>query len=302
MAPLKKKLLAAVDGSEGALSAIRYAGHILAPGSAELVLFHVMAPPPPLYREAADPLLQRAQAVWQRKQEREAEAVLSGAQGAATAAGFAAEDVSVKSQAAIIGIARDILAEAHRGQYDAVLMGRRGVGRMEELFIGSVSNKVLSASSLPLWLVEGRHLPLPVLVAVDGSKAGGRAVDHAGFMLEGRSDVPVTLLHVQPHVLLGPPPDPAYCSGEEAEQAFPFLAEAKSELVQAGLPADKVHVSACRWGRDPAWELLREARQGGYGTVVLGRRGLTGAKAFLLGSVSTKLVYTARQMAVWVVP
>jgi nucleotide-binding universal stress UspA family protein len=300
MTQLKKKILCAVDGSEGALNAIRYAGQMLA-GSAELVLFHVMPPAPPLYREASDPALQRAHAAWKRKQEQAAEAILAGAEGAACAAGFAAADVKPRHQQAMIGVARDILAEAYKGNYDAVLMGRLGAGLVRDLFIGSVSHKVLQHARIPLWLVEGRHLALPVLVGVDGSERSQRAVDHLGFMLEGRPDIPVTLFHVQPPLPLGGQ-DRGVCSGKEAERDFPFLARAAEELHRAGLPEERVHVSACRRGRDPARELLREAREGGYGTVVLGRRGLTGAKAFFLGSVSSKLVSGTRQMAVWVVP
>jgi nucleotide-binding universal stress UspA family protein len=301
MTDIKKKVLAAVDGSEGALSAIRYAGQVLPAGSAEIVLLHVMPPAPPLYREATDALLQKTHAVWRRKQEKAAQEVLSAAESVAHQAGFRGPDARTKRQAAVIGVARDILVEGARGHYDAVIMGRRGLGLMEDLFIGSVSNKVLSHSRIPLWLVEGKHLARPVLVAVDGSEQSARSVDHAGFMLAA-SDLPITLFHVQPPLLLAPPPDPQVCSGEEALREFPFLAEAREELLGAGVPDYKIHVSACRRGRDPARELLQEVRQGGYGTIVLGRRGLSGAKGFLLGSVSTKLVFSARQMAVWVVP
>ncbi len=304
MTPLKKKILAAVDGSEGSLNAIRYCGRLLAPGAAELVLFHVMPPAPPLYRNATDETLRRAHAAWRGKQAAAADETLSAASGAACAAGFAAEDVKPKRQEAVIGVARDILAEGHRGSYDALLMGRRGLGLMEDLIIGSVSNKVLQGSGLPLWLVEGRHLPLPVLIAVDGSEQAMRAVDHAGFILEGRDDVPVTLFHVPPPLpgAARGPVSPEACSGEVAERDYPFLARAREELLRAGVPEASVRVSACRRGRDPSRALLREAHEGGYGTVVLGRRGLTGARAFFLGSVSSKLVSGARQMAVWVVP
>lgn len=301
MSELKKKILAAVDGSEGALAAIRYAGQMLPSGTAEIVLFHVMPPAPPLYREAADPMLQQAHASWRRRQEREAQEVLSTAESVAHQAGFTGANVRTKKHPAVIGVARDILAEGARGHYDAVVMGRRGLGLMEDLFIGSVSNKVLSHSSIPLWLVEGKHLARPVLVALDESEDAMRAVDHVGLMLAG-SDIPVTLFHVQPPQLFAPPLEPEVCSGEEVLRDFPFLAEARRQLVEAGIGEHLIHVSACRRGRDAARELLREAREGGYGTIVLGRRGITGAKAFLLGSVSTKLVYSARQMAVWVVP
>jgi len=302
MIQVKKKILAAVDGSEGALNAVVYAGGLLAPGSCEVVLFHVMPPAPPLYREATDPTLRQAGIAWGRKQERQAIEIIEAAVATALRAGFLPGDVSGKRPPAAIGVARDILVEAARGDYDAVVMGRRGLGMMEDLFIGSVSHKVLQHTHLPLWLVEGRHLPLPILVGLDAGSSSLRTIDHLGFILGGATHVPVTLFHVQPPALLAPALEPERCEGAEAEREFPFLAEAKRELIEACLPADMIHISACARGRDPARELLREAHEGGYGTVVMGRRGLTGARAFFLGSVSSKLVSSARQMAVWVVP
>jgi Universal stress protein family. len=41
--------------------------------------------------------------------------------------------------------------------------------------------------------------------------------------------------------------------------------------------------------------------EGGFGTVVIGRRGVSKAEEFLFGSVSTKVMHLAKDCAVWVV-
>jgi nucleotide-binding universal stress UspA family protein len=41
---------------------------------------------------------------------------------------------------------------------------------------------------------------------------------------------------------------------------------------------------------DPAEEILRVAKDGGYDLIVVGHRGLSPVKAFLLGSVSNQVV------------
>lgn len=40
---------------------------------------------------------------------------------------------------------------------------------------------------------------------------------------------------------------------------------------------------------------------GGYGTIVLGRRGLSQVEKFTMGSVSSKTLQLAEEMAVWIV-
>ncbi|MFH0810672.1 MAG: universal stress protein [Pseudomonadota bacterium] len=299
---MKKRILAAVDGSEQSLDAIRHAGGVLFPGSTELILCHIMPRKPPVYSDNTDVSLQQAYSAWFHKVRQAADCAMSAARSAADAAGFLAKDVRLKCQPAMAGVARDILEEAYKADCDAVLMGRRGLGAIDHFLMGSVSNRLVEQSRLPLWLVEGRHLPPGVLVGINNSEEALAAVDVLGFMLEDRPEIPVTLLYVQPPALLAGQPDPSICAGSEAEKDFPFLAKAKEELMKAGLAEGNIRVSACRRGRDPARELLREAHEGGHGTVVTGRRGLRGMKAFLLGSISSRLISRARQMAVWVIP
>ena len=51
-----------------------------------------------------------------------------------------------------------------------------------------------------------------------------------------------------------------------------------------------------------AMDILREAQEGGYGTIVMGRRGLSKVREFLLGRVTNKVLQGAENFAVWIVP
>ena len=57
----------------------------------------------------------------------------------------------------ITGLAPDILNEAQHSRYDALLVGRRGLSKAQELFLGSVSNQLVQhAVNVPLWIIDGR--------------------------------------------------------------------------------------------------------------------------------------------------
>lgn len=58
-------------------------------------------------------------------------------------AGFDEKNITSKIRTKRNGIARDIVAEADSG-YDVVVIGRRGISGIKELFLGSISQKVLS--------------------------------------------------------------------------------------------------------------------------------------------------------------
>ena len=85
-------------------------------------------------------------------------------------------------------------------------------------------------------------------------------------------------------------------------------------LLQAGVPAAAVTIRFVGSCRSPlresqecsinasiALEILQQAGKGGFGTVVIGRRGVSKQEEFLFGSVSSKIINAAKGLAVWVV-
>ena len=55
-------------------------------------------------------------------------------------------------------------------------------------------------------------------------------------------------------------------------------------------------------GQSRAGTIVDQARRGGYGTIVVGRKGVTRVEEFFMGRVSSKVLQLAKDMAVWVVP
>jgi nucleotide-binding universal stress UspA family protein len=155
-----------------------------------------------------------------------------------------------------------------------------------------------------------------MLLAVDGSESSLRAVEYAGNQFSGLSDILITLLHVLPY-----PPAPLWDDGhiptreekEERQRGIEgWLAgqRAKSEpmfdkviniLTRHGIALKQIEKKTISDSIDIADSILEEARDGGYQTLVLGRRGLSPVKKFLMGSVTAKIITHGAGVAVCVV-
>ncbi|MGC8837825.1 MAG: universal stress protein [Anaerolineae bacterium] len=119
-----------------------------------------------------------------------------------------------------------------------------------------------------------------ILVGVDGSQYGLAAVKAAAKLAAERGIGEVTLINVIPvaYTTLGPTPTAA---PPESIQSWEVFNEPREVLAKAGVKANLL----LRVG-DPADEIVRAAKEGGFDLIVVGHRGLSPAKALLLGSVS----------------
>lgn len=123
-----------------------------------------------------------------------------------------------------------------------------------------------------------------MLVAVDGSQYGLEAVKAAAKLAEERGLKSVTLINVIPVVVSTLGPTPVAAPPEDIE-AWEVFQQPKAILKEAGIEARLL----LRQG-DPAYEIVQAAQTGGYDLIVVGHRGLSPIKAFLLGSVSNRVV------------
>lgn len=311
---MEKKLLLAIDGSKNSLTALEEVGRLFQTcPEVSLVLFHVLPPIPPIYREESlmDPMAQKHLLQWKEKQQEAVEGVLKKSKERLIKSGWPESQVLIRSQEKRIGVARDILFEAEKGIYDALVIGRRGLSKVEEFFLGSVSNKIVQgAKELPVWVVGKKIANAKIVAPVDGSENSKRAVDHLSFILgsckiEGME---ILLLNVRPGFisLSGPlaiPSLSAFPASREnyEKEMIPFLDQCQELLMEAGIEPDKIKRKIVSKGADISKAILSEAQKGNYETIVMGRRGISKAQEFFMGSISHNILQQAGDKSVWIV-
>ena len=299
----KRRILLAVDGSDQAFEAVRYVSQLFPPNRLEVVLFHVSSKIPesfwdieknPTFRHQLAPV-----AAWAMQQQTAIQEFMEKSRQLFVEQGVPEEAVSIKSQERQVGIARDIAREA-LDNYDAVVVGRWGVSKLKDLVWGSIANKLVGhLTHIPLCVVGGAPEAGKILVALDTSEEGMGTVDYVGTMVDG-TDWGVTLFHVirgLDFVL----PETGEILQDIEGAVEDFLEQAVGRLEKAGLRPDQISTKTASGVASRAKAIVEEAKNGGYGTIVVGRRGLSRVEEFFMGSVSSKVMQLAREMAVWVV-
>jgi nucleotide-binding universal stress UspA family protein len=141
-----KKVLIAVDGSDPSKSAIATVGKLSRSGlSPGVVLVHVRAWPV-LYGEASVSSLEQIEQAEKAHQER----LLAEAQAQALSAGLTVAD----KVAAVGEPAAEIVRVAQECGADQIAMGTHGRGALGSLFIGSVAQRVVHLSTVPVLLCK----------------------------------------------------------------------------------------------------------------------------------------------------
>lgn len=172
-----------------------------------------------------------------------------------------------------------------------VVVGTRGLGGFTGALVGSVAAALTHHAQCPVVVVRGQGDPAgPVVVGVDGSPAGDRALGFA-FDAARRAGAPLLALHAWSDVgvgeLWGPPPTLLDWAAIEQEQQQ-WLAE---QLAGWGKKYPEVSVRPVVQRDRPAHGLCEAGRQARL--LVVGTRGRGGFTGLLLGSTSRSLVHHA---------
>jgi nucleotide-binding universal stress UspA family protein len=77
--------------------------------------------------------------------------------------------------------------------------------------------------------------------------------------------------------------------------------EARKTLVQAGFEENRVSTKLIVGVQSRAGAIVEESRKNNYGTIVMGRRGLSQVQSFFIGRVTNKVVYLGRERSVWII-
>lgn len=166
-----------------------------------------------------------------------------------------------------------------------IVMGRRGLHRVERMLMGSVTAKVIVHSSTDI-LVIPRDAEIGwknITVATDGSvdseKALAKAIDLGKSHGSGLTGVTVVDMHPEHYA------DAAGVVDQLDEKAKTVLEKAVAGAATAGM---ELHTQLLHG--DPAAEITGYARKNNAGIIFVGSRGLTGLKKIFLGSVAGKVI------------
>jgi nucleotide-binding universal stress UspA family protein len=312
MGEMSRKILLAVDGSEQSMDAVRFVCNSVQHSKAEVVVYQVMSKVPEVFWDLGnDPAWEQKIAslrAWEKQQETAAAGFMDTALELFKAAGFAPGRVTTKIGRQKEGIARDIIAEALQG-YAVVVIGRGKESAEEGTPLGSVASKILSAAtSFSLWLIGGKPSSDKVLVAVDSSEGGLRAVDHAGTMLNHDSNA-ITLFHAIRGISIStegmedifPEAYRRQLMGDAEREIQPALQVAKEHLQKLNIAQERISAKIVTSVKSRAVAVVQEAKANGYGTIVVGRRGITEVAQFSMGRVTNKLTQLAKTQALCII-
>jgi len=194
-------------------------------------------------------------------------------------------------------------AESHK--IDLIVMGAKGLRATLGILLGGVAQQVVEYSSCPVLVVRPPYQQVKrVLLLTDGSPGSDAVIQYFGrFPFPAELDVRV--MHVLP-----PPPLPVMASfGAADRMIYEPLAiteavaqerareeEAGKALLQrtiADLAAFNVKATSVLKRGDAATEILEYIKDQKIDLAITGSRGLSQIKAWMLGSVSRKLVHYA---------
>lgn len=309
---MERKILVAVDGSSYSNNTLQYLGSLFAPvPEMKLHLLSVIACSSlPAGKEWLGELeLMNILPSEAQKRLRTAKTYMNTATARLEKLGIAAERVTTEVRLARIALADDILNQARQGLFDAVVIGRRGLSKLEELVMGSVSAALFEkAHDVPLWIIDGQVDSRKFLVPIDGSFCSLMAVDHLSHILAGSSHCRITLFHSTAMLSTVRTIDPQvlydrwgreWCEEHLGRPDSLFHAP-KQILVESGIPEENIAWLHTAKGIEAARQILRQALIDDYGTIVIGRRGEEVRKGLFRG-VSDRVVLMGDQVAIWIV-
>jgi nucleotide-binding universal stress UspA family protein len=297
MAERRTRILLAVDGSDQAFEAARYASQFFAPNRIDVVLFHVTTKIPESFWDIEeDPelmLKEAAPSTSEHQQGKEIQELMERARQLFLDRGVPEDAVIAKIQERKVGIARDIFYESKHA-YNAVVVGRWGMSLLKDFLWGSIADKLLGRlTHVPLCVVGGTPHVGKILVGLDASEGAMRAVDYVSTIADG-SDLEVTLYHAVRAL-----DEEVFHKAEKSMKSV--FEKAIGRLENAGFRRNQITARTATGVLSRAGAIIQYALKGEYGTIVVGRRGLSEVEEFPMGRVSNKIIHMSKELAVWVV-
>lgn len=189
-----------------------------------------------------------------------------------------------------IADARGLVAALALGA-DGVVMGTRFVATRECLAHTNYKDWMVGAGETDTMMIQRSiRNATRILVPIDGSPGSSLAVDHCIELLGKIRPQKIVLLHIasipgQLEQYSGKLGAALYKMKEQLqEHGDEILADAKSKIEQSS-PGIAVETKMV-WG-DTKYEIVRESEESGCDLLIIGSRGFSRVKVFLMGSVSS---------------
>jgi nucleotide-binding universal stress UspA family protein len=281
-----RHLILAVDGSEHANAAVQFVRDLPLPIECKISVISVLIPRNVQQHKIIEDVLERTRTLLQDKLPNQIQTELI--------TGYPAEEIIS-------------YADAH--QPDLIVLGARGLRATLGIFLGGVAQNVVEYASCPVLVVRSPYTGLHnVLLATDGS-------EHSQLALQYLQHCPLPEGVIKQVIHVIPPEITADAFGaswqlnmeltapilteqmqlqlmnkaiEEEEIGKMLLKESIQDLEQLGLTTTAI----LRRG-DAATEIIECAREENTDLIIVGSRGLSAFRSWLLGSVSRKLVHYA---------
>ncbi len=174
---------------------------------------------------------------------------------------------------------------AETNNCDLIIMGRRGLRRLERALMGSVTSRVIGYSHKDVLVIPKNTFVgwQKILVATDGSKYSRAAIEKAiDFAKSYGGELNIlSVIDV-----------PAEFYAEAPEVADDLIRKAKGYVEDARELAEASGIKTTTFVReDEAYEAITAiAKEQKVDTIILGSHGRTGLKRLLMGSVTEKVI------------
>lgn len=178
-----------------------------------------------------------------------------------------------------------IIERAREEKTDLIILGSRGLSNIQAFLLGSTSQKVVTYAPCSVLVVKRKPRAFQkVLLAVDGSQNSERALEFLTSTFQPQG-IHTTVLYVW-NYSFNPP------------KGLPKFATIEGRYCEAIRQAGFEARASFKTGH-PAVRIVEAAHRRRVDLVVLGSRGLSSWKQFLMGSVSQKAVkYCQRSVLV----
>ena len=283
--PTGNKVVLAIDGSEHAMTAMRFIQNLQFPKTCVISIIAVLIPRNAQYHATLAALLEQTTDALKIK-------------------GFVVEDHLLTGYPA-----EQIIKFTQDNNPTLLVLGAKGLRGTLRILLGGVAQQVVNYAHCPVLLIRAPHAEAKkVLIVTDGS-------EHSEYVLSQLENCPlpsesqVTAMHVLPpemtsemlirswpygldtlpHIVTTEVEETmAKRAMEEEKAGYDLLNKTVKELAARGITANSILVRG-----DAATEIINYADENNIDLIIAGSRGLSQVQSLFLGSVSSKLTHYA---------